>query len=161
MRSNITAQAKALINSPHCNKAFIALLEISHPLLATVRLANDQTDVVHNGNTYTAFPFEVKMLDETQNELTSTSVKLFWVDSSIKDLIQKVDDRPATMAIKWVLEGDWDTVQWEISPPLIVKKATIQSGQASFDLGLRSLRTEEFPYFNQDPYRFPGLWENR
>lgn len=161
MRSNITAQARALINNPNCNKAFIALMEISHPSLATLYLANDRRDVVHNGQTYRAFPFDVRMLDEQQNELTSSTVRFSWVDSSVKDLIQKTNEIPATVSVKWVLEDDWNTVQWSIDPPLMIKKASIQDGQGSLDLGLRSLQSEEFPHFDQDPYRFPGLYENR
>ena len=161
MRTTITAQARAFINSPYCPVAFIALAEILHPDLPPLRIAADRTDVTHNGVIYQAMPFVVKMLDETQNELTTSTMKVFWVDSSIKDLVQHVNKKPGTIGIKWVVEDDWDTVQWSIDPPLLINKASIVAGDATFDLGLKSLISQEFPVYDKGASTHPGLWANR
>jgi len=160
-RATINAAAKALINSPNCNKAFITLIEIAHPSLETLYLCNDVTDVTHDGRVYTAFPFELDLMDEEQNELTGSKLVLGWVDSSILDLVQKVNDVPGTVGAKFVVEDDWDYVQWKLDPPLSTKKATAKASEATFDLGLRSLETEEVPVWGKTPSTHPGLWANR
>jgi len=157
----INAAAIALINNPNCNKAFICLIEISHPQLDTLYLARDSADVVSNGRTYTAFPFDIDLLDESQNEITGSKLSLGWVDSSILDLVQKVNETPGTVAAKWVVEGDTNTVLWQIDPPLMIKKATATVKKADFDLGLRSLEDEEVPVYGKGPNTHPGLYANR
>lgn len=160
-RASISAQARAFINSPNCNVAFIALVEITHPDLDTLRIANDQTDVTHNGVVYTAMPFDIKMMDESQNELTTSQLKIFWVDSAIKDLVQAVNQSSGKVSVKWVVEGDWDTVQWSIDPPLLITKGSIVAGDATFDLGLKSLISQEVPVHEKGATTHPGLWANR
>lgn len=160
-RSTINAAAKALLNSPNCNKAFITLIEIAHPNLETLYLCNDLTDVTHDERVYTAFPFELDLMDEEQNDLTGSKLVLGWVDSSILDLVQMVNDDGATVGAKFVVEGDWDYVQWSLDPPLSIKKATANAEKATFDLGLRSLETEEVPVWGKTPTTHQGLWANR
>ena len=58
------------VNSLHSDDPVLVLMDISHPFLSeTVRLINDNQNMISEGNDYIAMPFEIKRQSDTQNEL--------------------------------------------------------------------------------------------
>lgn len=63
-----TPQGIAAANAQTTDEAWLMLLAIHHPSFTNpIRVARDKKDVVHGGNTYVAFPFDVKLPDEGQD----------------------------------------------------------------------------------------------
>ena len=63
-----TQQGIAAANAQTTDEAWLMLLAIHHPSFTNpIRVARDKKDVVHGGNTYLAFPFDVKLPDDGQD----------------------------------------------------------------------------------------------
>jgi hypothetical protein len=82
---------KINVNKLNADEALLSLLEIEHPLVDDpIRLVNDSHDLVFQGNTYIAMPFNIQKHDDIQGELPRASLTISnigrsmikWIDAS-------------------------------------------------------------------------------
>lgn len=96
----------------HNQNGLITLFELSHPDIITKRLALSTADVVHDGNTYTAFNFEVDYPTDDKG-IPTGRMRVSGVSKEVWDLIGELEEPPPTIRLLWVLEDDTETIQDE------------------------------------------------
>lgn len=113
MPSN-AAGRRAVLNIENSD-GHITLIELSHPSIATQRLAMARSDVTSSGPTgsgavYTAYPFEVELPTDDRGVPRGT-IRISHVTSLIWNLIGNVQGPPPQLNIYRVLESDVNTIQ--------------------------------------------------
>lgn len=93
----------------------ITLIALSHPDIATQRLAMSRTDVMSSGptgssTTYVAYPFEIELPSDDKGVPRGT-IRISHVTSLIWNLIGNVQGPPPQLNIYRVLESDVNTIQ--------------------------------------------------
>jgi hypothetical protein len=67
MAKTYTANWNKTVNAVSAGEFPLVLLEIDRADLVTpIRVVNDATDLVHNGNTFTGLPFEITLPDDPE-----------------------------------------------------------------------------------------------
>lgn len=147
-------------NAETTTQAFFALLEASHPDWAgTVRLVNDQTDVVSNGNTYTAFPFSVVLPADSDDESPRLRVAISNVTRLlVADLRSIASSRTrVTATLTLVSTIDLDTAIAEF-PDFELVNVSYNADVIQFDLVIDPFLTEAFPALSFAPSTTPGVF---
>lgn len=135
----------------------LALLTISHPSFATVRLVNDTRDVVSGGYTFLALPFAVTLPQDESKEVPRARLQ---IDNVGRDITADLEALPAgavlmaTLAI--VHRSTPSTVDYSFSAPLSgirVDQLTVTATMGPTDLMRRSAVQARF-----DPVTAPGLF---
>jgi len=86
----------------------ITLLEISHPNQSTLYFCNNNEDVVHNGQTYQWYPFELTLPSSTDSdEKITTQITIANIDQSIISLLRSLQTAPTiTLSLIYVDAAD-------------------------------------------------------
>lgn len=102
------------IYAEESGEVFLALLEIDTPSLSkALRAVNDSVDHTHQGNLYTAFPFDFVLPPSDGASLPKLSVRISNVSLKLIELIRLMED-PINIKLIIVLASDIDTVKVEI-----------------------------------------------
>lgn len=144
------------INQFHLNDGFINLLEISHPSFSTIRLCSDNVDCTHDGDVYTAFPFEMPLLDEREGDLPQPTLVIDNTDQSITLALRSVTN-PATVRWKviWMSDTEEVVVDW-ISYK--IRRISYNVNHVIAYLTLAILATDSFPAHFVTPENAPGAF---
>lgn len=93
------------------DKSLIVLIEITHPnLTPPLRLAAYDTDVVSNGDIYTAAPIDITFPADQEGRVQSTSIRFTNVTRELTPIIRGLTTIP-TLSVKLVLSDDPDIVE--------------------------------------------------
>lgn len=113
MPSN-TAGRRAVLNL-HNQNGLITLLELSHPDIATKRIALSTANVTHATNTYFAANFEVDYPTDDKG-IPTGRMRISNVTKEIWQLIGNLEEPPPSVRLLWVLEDDTETIQdeWDL-----------------------------------------------
>lgn len=145
------------INASTTDQAFIMLCEIDHASLSEpIRVANNWQDVVSNGNTYVAFPFEVTLPDDVTDQMPRPTLKIDNVDLAITDAVRKMVG-VATVQLSVVLSSTPDTV--EFGPfAMKLRKVEYDAQTVTGELAFDELWGEPFPGDTIGPNLYPSLF---
>ena len=111
------------VNKFNSDDPLLVLLEITHPFISdTIRLVNDNKDLVSNSHNYLAMPFKIDRQSDVQNELPKITLTVQNVGRSL---------------IKWIDSsgGGRDAV----IKLLLVRRSTPNLIEESLDLGIASV----------------------
>jgi hypothetical protein len=145
------------VNSQQTAEVFIMLIEISHTDMAsTLRVSSDAVDTISNGNTYTNYPFELNLPNETADELPTTTLRIDNVDRVLINAFRSIST-PPTVNIKVVLASDPDTVEVDFSGFDMVN-TTYDALTITGNLQFKSYMMEPFPGERFNPNEFPALF---
>lgn len=117
MPIDYSAAAKKQLNATSANDPILLLLEIDHPDLASIlRVTNNNEDVTHLTNVFTALPFEITPPDDlSQGQPRAQLV----VDNVGRVMTQWIEDSGggdgATVRLIQILHSDPDTIEWEVT----------------------------------------------
>lgn len=91
--NNLSAAAKLLKNKLADDGAYLVLLEIQiHGTNITLRLARNTDDVVWNGQTWTAFPFTLDDIEETNDgEIPEVTLQVSNVNRIVQSYVEQAD----------------------------------------------------------------------
>lgn len=156
MRS-LTPAAIAELNKLSRAGVFLWLLQITHASLSPIYLVNNTKDVTSNGQVYTAFPFTLKLADETKDQFNPAQLDIANIDRQAIKMLRSVDiESPLTFTATLILASAPNTA---VIGPMswIVKDATGDGRMVSITLGMRSLRGQQFPAIPMGPNEFPAL----
>jgi lambda family phage minor tail protein L len=129
--------------------AWIVLVEVTVPATpaTTIRLCNNNEDVTWDGETWTAFPFEIDSVDETgKGEIPSATLRVSNVTQEIQSIIEDVSggaDMPVTLRV--VNSGHLDEASPEIELDFIVTGCKYDAYWITFTLGGDAKLTRRVP----------------
>ena len=139
-------------------EAPVYLLEITHPQLALpIRVVADNADFVHQGNTFTAFNFELGLPDDTAGKLPRGQLR---IDNVGRELTQWLEasqgGRGAEVRIITVMRDAPNFVEDEITCDLLGVKQDILDVRAS--VGYDDVLNKQALVMRYDPSNTPGLF---
>lgn len=99
----------------------VYLAEITHPQLSVpIRIVRDNQDLVSNGNTYIALPFDVQLPDDVSGQLPEAAIRF---DNVGRELTQWIDQsqggKGAQIRLMQVLRSDPDVIQYDANLDLL------------------------------------------
>lgn len=135
---------------------FLVLLTIEHDDLAVpIRVVNNTEDVDSNGETYTAFPFEVSMPTDSDDGPPRMHLVIDNISREIGEAIRTITS-PATVSASAVRLADPDSVE-ATAPDFTLRNVTYDALTVQGDLELEDVSREPFPARTYSPAEFPGL----
>lgn len=153
----LTPAAIAELNKLASSGVFLWLLKITHESLSPVYLVNNTKDITSNNQIYTAFPFTLKLADETKDQFNPAQLDIANVNRQPIQMLRSVSiESPLTFTATLILASAPDTA---VIGPMswIVKEASGDGRTISITLGMRSLRGQQFPAIPMGPNEFPAL----
>lgn len=97
------------------SEVWLLLLEIDHDDLATpFYLVNNTESIVHETNTYIAYPFSIVLSTDDGERLPKVQLTIDNVDRTLVNTIRSISDSP-TVIVKLVLADTPDYVELEIT----------------------------------------------
>jgi hypothetical protein len=142
------------------SEVFAVLVEITHDDLdAPIRLTSNGADLMSGGNLYTAYPFEIALPPDTNEQIPKTTVRFGNADLRITQALRSIET-PPTMNVSVVLASDPDTV--EIGPiPFVLRDASYDEVVVEATLSFERIYQLRFPCLAMTPITSPGLFGSR
>jgi len=141
---SLSAKGQIEAQAPESGDPFLYMLEISHPTWSTPFYMVDNTvDVVSNGKTYIAWPFDFINGDDDGERLPEVSITIDNVDRRLIEIIRATID-PPSMAIKMVLASDPDQVEFYMQG-LTLRDVEYDAFKITWKLFAESLADQRFP----------------
>jgi hypothetical protein len=157
MSRNTSLTFREAVYGQETGEAFILLLELDHPDLANpIRVSSDSVDTSHNGSTYVAFPFDIALPDDTDE---NTPTARLTIDNVSREIVQAVRTvtGPVNVNIKIVLGSDTETVEAEF-PDFQLRDVRYNVLTVEGQLNIESFAQEPFPAGTFTPASFAGLF---
>jgi lambda family phage minor tail protein L len=133
---NLSNIAKLEKNKLISDGAWITLLEIHINTTTVLRLCRNSEDVVWNGETWTAFPFEMDAPGQNSDgELTRFTVKVSNITRTVEGYIEQVGGGVgATVRFMVVMSGHLDQTTPEMNEEFSVQSVSYDQDWVSFTL---------------------------
>lgn len=154
MRQNLGENGLRAIFAEETGEVFLTLLKVSEPSLPEPLLAvNDTVDHTHNGELYTAYPFEPVLPNSDGETLPKTLVRISNVSPKLITILRKMAS-PVKVELKVVLASDIDVVKAEIKR-LELKQITADVQVIDFTALSPVFLSAQWPAhgYSQDAYR--------
>lgn len=156
MRTLSTA-ARAAMFVEQTEEVFLCLLQISHESLGTpIRVVANNEDVIHNGDIYTAFPFEINLPDEREGEMPRVQLTIDNVDGTILAALRSINT-PPTVDLKVVLASSPDVAEAQ-ALSMLLKDFEYDATTITGTLAFETLLGIEVPGYRFRPDTHPGLY---
>ena len=140
------------------NEAFLVLIELDHDDLGVpLRFTSDGVDTISNGDTYTAYPFEIVLPSNTEEGISQGRITIDNIDQSLITAIRSISSEPMDVSMSIVLASDPDTIEVIFTGfrfTNITYNALVISGEITIEFFLN----EPFPGDTFLPSTFPGLF---
>lgn len=154
---SLSSRAKDAIVAPQTGEVFLALLEITHSSLSEpIRVVNNISNITHNGNTYIAAAFKLKLPSQQDSNENTCSLTIDNVDRTIINAVRSINT-PATVVAKIILADTPDVVEdgpYEMSLRNVTYTVGSITGQLVYGVYLlENLGTVRYRNIN-----FPGLY---
>jgi len=108
---NVSSTARQAMYSSSTEQVFLILLEIDHSDLSTpIRVVNNTQAVTHGGNTYSPYPFELMLPDDSE-QIKQVRITIDNVDRMLMESIRTIDQDRPTVTFKVILASSPDTVE--------------------------------------------------
>lgn len=150
-----------MVHAQDTKEVLLAITTIDHPLIINgpLRIVQDLQDLVSNGHTYTAFPFQVTLPADTEDGLAKVVLRIDNVDQSIATTIRSLPPTtPPTVQIDLVIASQPDVV--EVSLPGM-KLRTVSGDMFAIE-GECKMDEDDlipFPEGSFNPRDFPGIFK--
>jgi hypothetical protein len=157
MSRSPSARFKAGVFAQETGEAFLVLLSISHPDMETpIRLANNYSDVVSNGETYIGFPFGIALPGDSDENLPQTQIAIDNVDQRVIQAIRELSG-PPTMTISVVLADTPGVI--EAGPfAMTLREVNYDDQVITATVAYEDVLNEPYPGDFFTPANFPGLF---
>lgn len=91
MPRNLSSTLLGAINQPDGgNNVYVNLLEIKHSTITTIRICDNTEDVISGGNSYTAYPFRIQLVDDREGEFPRPSIEIDNIDGTIMQALRSI-----------------------------------------------------------------------
>jgi len=155
---SVSSNYKRKVNALGADEAELLLLEISHPSLTDpARIVNDNQDLTHNGNVFTALGFRYKLPDDLKAGQPRATLS---IDNVGRDLTQVIEStaggRDADVRMLLVLRSDPDVVEWETT--MQFKGTSMTTPEITGQLGHDDILKKSGVPLTYRPDTAPGLF---
>lgn len=157
MSRNVSAELKQAVYAQETTQEFIVLIALSHPdLAAPIRVNSSGVDVVSNGETFIAYPFEVVLPDDVDDRPPRAKLRIDNISREIVLAIRTISFAPL-VNIQIVMATSPNTIEAEF---LDFRLSNITYDQVTVegDLTLEEFIGEPYPARVFSPADFPGLF---
>jgi hypothetical protein len=138
-------------------EVFLFLLDLAHPSMETMHFVNDKVDLVVGLVTYTAFPFDVVLPDDREDEITRIQLAIDNIDLHVVEAVRSIDT-PATVTLSLVRAAE-PTVLLAGPVNCSLRNVVVNELTVSGDLApWEDMMNEPYPKDVFDPARFPALF---
>lgn len=157
MTRNLTQATRQAIFASQTGEAFLALVTIDHPDLAQpVRVSSDAVDTVSRGATFTAFPFQIALPEDSEERPPRSRLKIDNVDRTIVRTLRSISGAPSVL-IELVRGAAPDIVEASF-PDFRLRDARYDVLTVEGDLDLEDFIAEPYPAGVFSPAHFRGLF---
>lgn len=134
-----SSQYKSTLAKVSSSESPRVLLQIDHPELASpIRVINDTQDLTSNGYIYIAFPFEVILPDDMENQLPKARLSISNVGKELMYWLETTDGgQGSTATFSQVMRSRPNQIEWSITMSLFNVNAT--NVEVSAELGFENL----------------------
>lgn len=160
MSRSLSSAMTAMASAQETGQVLLALITITHSSLAggPLRLVQDLQPLTSNGLLYTAFPFQIRLPDDTDDGPATVLLTIDNVDRSILVAIRSLaPNSPPTVDVQLVLASQPNTVEIEILG-LTLRSITGDAIQIEGELRMDEEDIAPFPEGSFTPQDFPGLF---
>lgn len=152
----LSATALDSIFSQETGEVWLYLLTIEHAEMSTVRLVNDNVDIVSNGDTFSASPFQLTLPPQNDGELPKVDLVIDNIGRDLMAPIRTLTGQPIVTLVV-VMASAPDTI--EVGPYVFSLKDVqynpfVLRGQISYE----PLLTEPFNFRKFTPIDWPGMF---
>lgn len=157
MSRAVSDASKAELFAQETDACFAYLLVIEHPSLEEPLRFNDSgEDIVSNGETYSAFPFELSLPDDDENAAPRAKLR---IDNTTREIVATIRTlRPAPTAHFMVIRtDDPDVIEAEF-PDFKLSNVTYDVNVVEADLTVEYFTAEPYPGDTFNPADFPGIF---
>lgn len=134
----------------------LVLLTIAHPdLPAPIRVVNNTENVISNGQTYVAFPFNISLPESRDDAPPRAHLSISNVSQEIGQAIRSIVD-PPFVTIRVIRQATPDVVEM-IHQGLRLTGVSYNASAVSGDLVREDFVVEPYPAVTYSPAEFPGL----
>lgn len=137
------------------DEVVVVLLTIEHPAIAPIRVTNNNENIVSNGQTFLAYPFNITLPSDTE-EPGVAQLDIANVDRSIIEAIELMDD-PATCLVQVILASTPNSIEYEWSN-LILRNVTADDVSVTAQIGHAPIDAMPYPPIRVTQRDFPGLY---
>lgn len=156
MARSLSSAARQALFAQQTGEAIIILLTLTEASLpAPIRVCTAGEDVVSNGETYQAFPFEITMPDDTDEAPPTVRLTIDAVDRRIIEAVRAAEGAIAVQ-MQVVFSSDLDQV--EVMPGEF-KLTEVEYSALSVEgtLSYEDILSEPYPADTFTPAKFPGM----
>ena len=160
MPEQLSAAAMESNRKSETDKVWLALFEMSHPDIETIRLVGNHEDITSNGNLYTAGGVEAVIPDDNPSELPKPQLTVFDPDQLLTEAIMSlpaVTSERATVSISIIMASEPDTIQVGPFDAELTMASLADGGVVGLTVGWEDLVREGFPSGLVTPTHFNGL----
>ena len=156
MRSVSTLMQQAMYASS-TKEVVLLLLKISHQnLVAPIRVVNNFEPIVSQGYTWAAYPFEITMPSESDDQIPVMILKIDAVDRQIITVIRSLQG-PPEITLDVILAAQPDIAEASVQG-FKMKSVSYDNLVVEAELRLEEILSEPFPQHAFTPALFPGLF---
>lgn len=158
MARSYSAAYKRKVGATGADESPLILLEIDNDAWANpIRVCNDNQDLVHNGNTFVSYSYDVVLPDDKDKQLPRAKLV---IDNAGEDLTGPLDASRGgvgtTVRFIEVLRSNPNNIEWEATMDLT--NVTVQWTQVSGQLGYENLLDRPAVALDFRPNTAPGLF---
>jgi Domain of unknown function (DUF1833) len=154
---SLTAATREAFYAAQTGEVFLFLLKLSHEDMVPMYFVNNTVDVVSNGETYMAFPFDVTPPDDREDTITRIQLVIDNVDRRIVTAVRSIDT-PATFTLSIIRAAEPNVL---IAGPFECKLRNVTYGALTVSGDLapwENVMDEPFPQHAYTPATAPGLF---
>ena len=152
---SVTDEFRADAWSPESD-LYLVLLTIEHPDLdSPIHVVNNTVNVISNGITYVAFPFEIALPESPENSPPRAELSISNVSREIGQAIRQVGS-PPSVTIAVIRQATPDVIE-ALHVGMKLTGVTYDVQQVSGQLVREDFTTEPYPAMTYSPAEFRGL----
>jgi hypothetical protein len=136
---------------------FLYLLALSHPTMDTMYFVNNTVAIISDGVSYMAFPFDLNIPDDREDEITRIQLAIDNIDLRIVTAVRSIDT-PAVFTLSIIRAAEPDVL---IAGPFActLRNVSYDALVVSGDLWpFEDISNEPYPQHAITPANFPGLF---
>jgi hypothetical protein len=162
MRTRLTAYFKSQLLGPDSGEVGVGLIDIyldGDLDTPAYRVCDNNEDITSNGNTYTAYAFELAFVDEMDGEIPAGNVVIDNTDPAILlAILQAAPNEDIILDYQFVIASDPDNNQLSRTVRYYMSEWHANEHSITGSLVLALINNENFPRYGFTPDKFPGLF---
>ena len=159
--SRTTSSAfRRMASAQETGEVLVALVDIVHASMpgSPIRVVQNLQPMVSQGNTYLAFPFSIKLPDDTDGAHPEVMLSIDAVDQSIAAALRALSPaQPPAITVTLVLASQPDVIEMQM-PGLILRGIQGDALTIEGQLVLDEADLETFPQGSYNQTDFPGMF---